>query len=76
MKNFCEKHHLSFNGTHCPCCEKERIGNMLAKFGKYIVNNENTKTVGNYSKKSSEKYYNPDLNWDDLAEKFNIVKSK
>lgn len=25
MKNFCEKHHLSYTGDRCPFCEKERI---------------------------------------------------
>lgn len=29
--NFCEKHHLSFNGARCPMCEKERINDMAKR---------------------------------------------
>ena len=28
MKNFCEKHHLSYIGNRCPICEKERISSF------------------------------------------------
>lgn len=28
MKNFCEKHHLSYTGNRCPMCEKERIASF------------------------------------------------
>ena len=24
MRNLCEKHHLTYTGSHCPMCEKER----------------------------------------------------
>ena len=76
MKNYCEKHHLAFNGLRCPCCEKDRINNMVERFGKYVPKIETTKTVGNYSKESAKKYENPNLSWEDLSEKFNIIKSK
>ena len=74
MKNYCEKHHLAFNGLRCPYCEKDRINNMVERFGKYVKTKP--ETVGNYSKESAKKYENPNLNWEDLAEKFNIIKSK
>lgn len=28
MRNLCEKHHLTYNGAHCPLCEKERIASF------------------------------------------------
>lgn len=74
MKNYCEKHHLTFNGLRCPCCEKDRINNMVERFGKYVETK--TEPVGNYSKESAKKYENPNLSWEDLSEKFNIIKSK
>lgn len=74
MKNYCEKHHLVFNGLRCPCCEKDRINNMVERFGKYVKTK--TEPVGNYSEESAKKYENHNLSWEDLAEKFNIIKSK
>lgn len=35
MKNFCEKHHLGYNGDRCPMCEKERIASF--KVSKHTV---------------------------------------
>lgn len=37
MKNFCEKHHLSYVGARCPMCEKERIASFRVSKTSMVV---------------------------------------
>ena len=70
MKNFCEKHHFNFNGARCPFCEKDRITEMAAKFVPKNKCKSETKNTEQY------KNCNTDASWEDLQDKFNIIKKK
>lgn len=74
MKNHCEKHHYTFEGNRCPLCEKERIASMALRFSSFIVE-DNVRTIHNIRDKSDmEKYMKPVVDWEDLCDKFIIVK--
>lgn len=70
MKNHCEKHHFTFEGNRCPICEKERIAEMVHKFIPRTV--EIDKKINERYKKVNE-VLNPDVSWEDLQDKFNVI---
>lgn len=59
-KNICPVHHYRYTGARCPICEKERINNMVRRF---VPKEPVIEEVEEPSK---------DLDWNDLADKFNI----
>lgn len=70
MKNRCEKHHFTFEGNRCPICEKERIAEMVNKFIPRTVQVD--KEINKRAKKLNE-ILNPDISWEDLQDKFNVI---
>ena len=70
MKNHCEKHHFTFEGNRCPICERERIAEMVYKFIPRTV--EIDKKINERHKKVNE-VLNPDVSWEDLQDKFNVI---
>ena len=67
-KNYCEKHHFSYTGFRCPYCEKDRIGGLAHRFKRAIVEEE--------VQEPKEEPVNENLDWEDLAGKFNITTKK
>lgn len=59
-KSICPVHHYRYTGARCPICEKERINNMVRRF---VPKEPVIEEVEEASK---------DLDWNDLADKFNI----
>ena len=72
MKNFCEKHHLTYRGQRCPACEKERIAS-------FKVNRQNQTLIGQASREAYiDEYTQVEVDLESmLAEKFgNVTKMK
>lgn len=63
MSNLCLIHHFKYNGNRCPICEKERIENMARRY--------KPKT-----EEKKEETPEKELEWTDLADKFNIKIDK
>ena len=64
VKQICEKHHFSYSGSRCPYCEKDRIGAMSYRFKRASEPARHEESI------------NENLDWQDLAEKFNIITPK
>lgn len=52
MKRFCEKHHLTYDGSYCPICDTERISAF--KVSKIKTNNN---IIGQASRESYYEEY-------------------
>ena len=61
MKNFCEKHHLGYNGDRCPMCEKERIASFKVSKSKITI-----VLPGQAPRESYYEEYRPPIN-DDIV---------
>jgi hypothetical protein len=61
-KNICPVHHYRYSGNRCPICENERINNMVRRFAPKETPVE----------EKVEEILNENLDWEDLADKFNI----
>ncbi len=73
MKNFCEKHHLTYRGQRCPACEKERIASFK------VSKQKKTTLIGQASREAYiDEYTQVEVDLESmLAEKFgNVTKLK